>query len=227
VICPQSLSAASEAAALARLLIFAARYGMRATRVAVTGGQYSHPDGLFFGGRAATWSADTLRTIVARHVEGMPRIVFFDVHTGLGPFANAEIISNSPKDTEEYQRARAIWGDRVKTTKAGESVSADLSGTLKLAVPRMVPSATVTAASIEFGTVPALVALRALRDENWLHHFGDPKSERGQRIKARLLAAFVPDDERWRRSVWTEGRNALEQAMDWLRSTGGEAHVTN
>jgi len=218
-ICPQSLSTPAEIAALARLLLFALRFGMNATRKAVTGGQYSHPDGMFFGGRTPSWSAKTLREIVTRYGNPAANIVFLDIHTGLGGFADAEIILNSPKRSLEFQRALSIWGSRVKATKAGESVSADLSGTLKLGVQAMLPEAEVTAASIEFGTYPPIKMLRALRAENWLHHFGDRNSAQADRICGALLEAFNPNSERWRSEVWTKGHAAVDDALAWLSET--------
>lgn len=216
-ISPETLSLHNELAALIRLVGFAVGNGFAAAREAVTGGQYRHPEGLFYGGHGPTWSALTLRTIIEKHGRGLSRALFFDVHTGLGPKGNAEIISNSPKASEQYARACSIWGNLVKTTKEGESVSADLAGTLKLGVIRMLPEAEMTAVSIEYGTVPALVALRALRDENWLHHLGESGTPRARRIKRNLLAAFNPDDNAWRAAVWRKGSDAVTQALNWLR----------
>lgn len=214
---PTSLSAASEASALLRLLWFAARHGIGAARDAVTRGQYDHPQGLFYGGHVRSWSARALEDTLSRHGRSAERVVFLDVHTGLGPYGKGEVIVNSALTAPDYGRAKAIWGERVKSTKASESVSADLFGTLKLAVPGMMPGAEVTAASIEFGTYPAVRMLRALRAENWLHHFGDPRSAEGVRIKAALHAAFVPDDPKWRASVCRQGLEAADLALAWLR----------
>ena len=223
-IAPKSISPISEFNAFLRLLLFAAGHGTSATRKAVTGGQYRHPDGLFYGGESKSWSATTLETVIKNYSEGVSRAIFFDIHTGLGPNCAAEMISNSPKDSAQYIRAHAIWGDMLKTTKADESVSADLTGTLKMAVIKTLPNVEVTAASIEFGTVPVLVALRALRAENWLHHAGDVRDPRAKRIKRNLLAAFNPDSDRWRENVWKEGCAAVEKSINWLaaKSKGTE-----
>jgi len=40
---------------------------MKAFQAAVTGGQYDDPQGLFFGGRAPTWSNATLRGVLREH----------------------------------------------------------------------------------------------------------------------------------------------------------------
>ena len=51
-ICPAAWTAEARQAAGARLAAYAARHGAMALRTAVSGGQYSHAEGLFFGGRA-------------------------------------------------------------------------------------------------------------------------------------------------------------------------------
>jgi hypothetical protein len=218
-IMPKATSVVADITAISRILFHAARNGWNETKAALTGGQYTHPQGLFYGGKFESWSAKTLRTIVQRHGNGAKDLAFVDVHTGLGPHGHAEIILNMPKDTPAYKRAVAWWGDWVKSTKTGESVSADLDGTLKLAIPKMLPGAEITAVSLEFGTVSSLVALWALRAENWLHHHGDRKNPDAKRIKLKLRRAFYPDSEDWRSTVWRQGKKTVDKALYGLSKT--------
>lgn len=135
------------------------------------------------------------------------------MHTGLGQYANAELILNSPVDSAEFRRAVRFWGEpSVKTTVTGESVSAHLDATLKLAFPGFLLGTEVTAVSLEFGTLPPIAVFKALRAENWLHHHSTAKHPRARAIKDCLLRAFYPDDEKWRTSVWEKGRNIVERA---------------
>ncbi len=219
-ISPNTLSLISDVAALSRLLFYAAKKGTGAARAAVTSGQYRHPCGLFYGGRSDTWSAETLRTIVRRHGGGARRLAFIDVHTGLGPYKSAEIILNAPKATALYRRAEAWWGEIVKTTTSGESVSTDLAASLKLAIPGLLPDAAVTAVSLEFGTVPTLKALRALRAENWLYHHAGANHPDAGRIKDGLLQAFYPDADDWRTAVWMQGKDTADKAVRGLSRQG-------
>ncbi|NJM43147.1 MAG: DUF2817 domain-containing protein, partial [Brachymonas sp.] len=43
--------------------------GLRAFQEAVTKGQYTHPNGLFFGGQAPTWSNRTLRSVLKKYAK--------------------------------------------------------------------------------------------------------------------------------------------------------------
>ena len=215
-IAPDSISLSSEIAAISRLLIYAAGNGKGAAKAAITSGQYTHLQGLFYGGSSHTWSVKTLWTIVQRHGNGARNVAFIDVHTGLGPYGKGEIILNLPKNSTAYKRAVTWWGEMVKTTKAGEAVSADLTGTLKLAIPKMLPGSEATAVSLESGTVSSLKALRALRAENWLHHYGGKNHPDADSIKTDLLRAFYPDADDWRTAIWLQGKEVVDQAIAGL-----------
>ncbi len=214
VIAPRSLSFWTEVVSWSRLLWYRITAGKAALQAAVSRGQYSHPDGLFYGGTFDTWSNKTLRWIVRRYLSDASRVIVIDVHTGLGEFGAAEVILNVPDDSPEYQRALAIWGvPAVKTTVTGESVSPHLETSLKLAIPGMLPNTEVTAVSLEFGTLPPMEVFKALRAENWLHHNGGPDHPKARQLKTCLLRAFHPDDKEWQATVWDEGKQIVELAL--------------
>jgi hypothetical protein len=217
VVAPQSMSFWSEVAAWSRLLWFRLTAGTKASQAALQGGQYSYPDGLFYGGTEATSSNQTVRWIARRHLSDADHVVMVDVHTGLGGFGNAELILNDAVTAPNYQRALAIWGPKqVRSTISGESVSGHVDASLKRAFADMLPEVEVTAVSLEFGTVPPMEAFKALRAENWLHHHAGPNHPRAIEIKTRLLRAFHPEANEWKASVWNQGKAVVEQALDFL-----------
>lgn len=219
VIAPQSMSFGSEVVSWSQLLWFRLTEGKTATQAVISGGQYSYPEGLFYGGTSATWSNKTLRSIIRRYLSNVNKVIVVDVHTGLGKFAAAEIILNVPGNSPEYRRAITIWEPKmVKTTVTGKSVSTHLPTSLKLAIPKMRPKAEVTAVSLEFGTVPPMAAFKALRAENWLHHYGGNSHPKAASLKACLLRAFYPDSKEWELSVWYQGKLVIEQALTSLNS---------
>jgi hypothetical protein len=120
---------------------------------------------------------------------------------------------NVKPDTPAYKRAVMYWGERVKTTVKGKSASVHLQTTLKLDVPKMLPWAEVTAVSLEFGTYPAKEVFWALRNENWLHHYGSESYPEGQKIKSELLRVFYPNTDEWKLQVWKQGKEVVDQAL--------------
>jgi len=216
VVAPETLSTWSDIRAAFELYWYRLTKGKEALQVALSQGQYSHPRGLFYGGTSGTWSGKTVLEIIGKHLSTVTRAAFIDVHTGLGPFGAAEIIMNVPADTQAYQHAVECWGDDVRSTKAGESVSADIRGSLKLAVPGVIPRAEVTAVSLELGTFPASEVFRALRAENWLYHHGGGGYKDAQGIRSRFLRAFYPQDDAWKRAVWNAGKSAVHKALECI-----------
>ena len=217
VIAPDSMSVAAHSTAMLRLLGYRLRNGNAGLQQAVTRGQYSQPQGLFYGGRFATWSNRTLHEIAARYLAGSARVVVIDVHTGLGAYGHGELILNVPCGHPAYLRAVNWWGGtRVRSAASGESVSADLCGTLNRAVDGMLPDAEVTAAGLEFGTLPPMAVFRALRLENWQYHHGQSGQTGEAKVKQRLLRAFYPDDDRWKSRVWEQGSLVVGQALTAL-----------
>jgi hypothetical protein len=93
----------------------------------VSGGQYHHPKGLFFGGSAPTWSQATLRQVLREHGTRCARLAWIDLHTGLGPNGLGERIYAGRDDAAAYARATAWWGE-VTSIYDVSSTSALLTG---------------------------------------------------------------------------------------------------
>ncbi len=220
VIAPQSLAFAANCLSMLKIYWLRLIRGHTAMQRAVTYGQYNHPEGLFYGGNEATWSNRLLHEIVANEVFGAKKVIAIDFHTGLGPYGTGEIILNDPEEDPAYRRAVNWWGeDRVKSTVRGESVSAHLIGTIKLAFDRMLPGSEVTGIGLEFGTLPPMQVFLAMRAENWLYHHGQKGDPRYAKIKSDLMKAFCPDDEVWKGKVWAQGSEIVKKAVNVLASS--------
>lgn len=109
-----------------------------------------------------------------------------DVHTGLGSYGAAEIIVVFPRTSGIYERAKRIWGERVRSTVDGESLSPHLSGAIDHCVVDDLPDTVVTPVALEVGTRSPLQVLQALRSDNWLHTRGDPRCAQAIAIKEQI-----------------------------------------
>ena len=127
---PDRLDPESDAAARSALAAFAERHGFPRLQQALTRGQYAHPHGLYYGGARDEASAQALREVALRDTRGARRIAWVDVHTGLGPWGEVEMILEFAPDDPRYRRAKATWGDVVRTTATGESVSTAVHGSM-------------------------------------------------------------------------------------------------
>lgn len=215
-IAPAETTDAHMAAANAALRAYRQDHGAMALQAAVTRGQYRHPKGLYFGGHEPSWSNRTLYRILDRFVGPAQRIAAIDFHTGLGPYGYGELITEQPEDHPAYERARKWWGESVKSTVSGASVSARLTGTIDNAVLARFPEREVTATALEFGTSPPAEVFRALRLDNWLHAYDDPQGPRAAEIKAEIRRVFYPDTDDWKKLVLARAREVIDRAITGL-----------
>jgi len=195
---------------------FAQTNGWPALAQAVSGGQFSHPDGLFFGGFAPTWSRVTLEEIFAQHLVHATDIGIVDFHTGLGPEGYGELIISNNAGSPEHLRAVEWHGLAAKCIATGESVSAELAGDWMCAAPELLAHAQVTGVSLEFGTVDSSQVLEALRADNWLHAHGDPSGPQAAAVKAQIFGAFFIDSDEWRGMILGQSLMAIRQSMNGL-----------
>ncbi|WP_374446982.1 M14 family metallopeptidase [Stella sp.] len=192
------------------------RLGAKPFQGAVSGGQYAFPDGLFYGGSGPTWSNRTLRRILPEMIGDATHVLFFDFHTGLGPYGYAEPINGHPPGTDGYQRLFDWIGDCVTSAQTGTSSSTRLSGTIGFGVMEALPNAIHTKSTLEYGTRPNEYVRLALRSDCWLHNYGDLKSPRAKEIKALIRDAFYRDYDDWKELVYVRARQIIRRGIAGL-----------
>jgi hypothetical protein len=195
------------AAALDR---FAAERGERALQQAMSGGQYHHPEGLFYGGAGPTWSQVTVRHVLQDHARRCTKLAWIDLHTGLGPSGHGERIYAGYDDAATVARARAWWGD-VTSIYDGSSTSALLTGMMFAAAYEECPQAEYTGIALEYGTLPQREVMDALRADQWLENHPEASGEQRRAIKQQVRDAFYVDTVEWKAQI-------LEQAFDASRA---------
>jgi hypothetical protein len=218
LIVPDDWDGPARAAADRALAGFVAERGARALQAAVSGGQWDHADGLFYGGAAPSWSNRAWFEILGRHAAAARLVAVIDFHTGLGARGACELISGAAANSDELVLAtRWFEGDIVfpglsSTAPAAQGfMGATLAGAL--------PDARGALVVAEFGTVPFEPILAALRADNWLHARGDPASPLGAAIKAGMRAAFYGTDAAWREAILDRGFALIRHALAAMAAT--------
>ena len=213
---PETWDAERQSASRAVLLGYARDHGFPALVQALSGGQYRHADGIFYGGAGETWSRKTLTAIFRERLSAATDIGLIDYHTGLGPEGYAEQIVSAAPGSAEYHRAVQCHGLAATSLTGGDSVSAKLAGDWLDAAPRLMAHARVTGIALEYGTVDSAQVMEALRADNWLHAHGDPTGPEAAAIKAQIRAAFYVDTDIWRGMVLGQSLIATRQAVAGL-----------
>ncbi len=199
-------------------------HGLPRYQAVVTQGQHTHADGMFFGGTAPTWSNQTLRHVLRQHGQGALQVAWIDLHTGLGPSGVGERIWAGGNDAPAIARAKRWWGGGGQTPITsfydGSSTSALLTGLMWSAIHDECPGASYTGMAMEYGTLPILDVINALRADHWLHS----QTQRGHAVDAALAQTihqqmrdtFYVNTDVWRAQVVSQARQALFQAVSGL-----------
>ena len=199
----------------AGIAAFGARHGAKALQTAISAGQHSHPDGVFFGGQAPTWSQQTLRHVLQDHGRRCERLAWIDFHTGLGPPGHGERIFAARDDAAALVRARRWWGE-VTSIYDGSSTSAKLTGLMCEAAYQECAQAEYTGIALEYGTQPLDQVMLALRADQWLENHPEADAAQRRAIKQRMFEAFFTDTDEWKRRIVEQGLQAARQAVAGL-----------
>lgn len=207
---PETWGATIEADIQKQFTELSRKNGARWLQGAMTKGQYTHPNGFFYGGAAPAWSNKLMHLLGQQYLYLAERVSLIDIHTALGDFGAAECITTYPLNSDEYQRSKAIWGDQVRSTDSGESLSVDVNGPM---VNAMQQYSDFLGIGLEFGTIRMAEVTMALIADQWLHHHGSLDMNEGHPIKERMMAAFYPDSIPWRESIAAITRGIIEQTL--------------
>ena len=216
-LCPSSWSEEAQRQSLAAIMQFVQARGMPAFQQAVSGGQYTHPGGLFFGGKGPTWSRRTQTEIFRDKLSKAAKIAIIDYHTGLGPWGFAEKIVPVSRESDLFRRARSWFGASVTSPVSGTSTSADIAGDGLSAAASLLRHAELTCVAMEYGTKPVMDVLNALRADAWLHAHGDVHSTEGRRIKQYVRDSFYGDTDDWKGMVVGQSLTACREALAGLK----------
>ncbi len=215
-LCPADWSAETQLRTGAQLTDWIQRHGFPAFQKAVSGGQWKHPLGLFYGGTAPSWSRETLTSILQSTLRCASRVSILDFHTGLGPYGYAEPIIGRAHDDPAYLRTRAWIGAAARSLYGDGSVSAEIKGEGMGVMPGLLPHASVDVLALECGIRPITDVAAALRADAWLHAYGDPRSEAAVAIKSLIRSAFHSEDPFWQGMALGQGLAACEAALRGL-----------
>lgn len=196
-----------------QIAAYIGEHGLPAFKQAVTRGQYTHADGLFYGGDRPAASLLNLRRILVEHAAGFARIGWIDVHTGLGPRGHGEKIYAGRRDDAEVARARRWWGTDIAVPYQGTSASVDITGHLAGLAYQACPDSEPTLMALEYGTQPTERVVDALRGRNWLRAHPDAPAALRDQILQATLDAFYCDAPDWHGAVLGQSRVAVLQAL--------------
>ncbi|MCU0261912.1 MAG: M14 family metallopeptidase, partial [Ilumatobacteraceae bacterium] len=197
------------------LRTFIDRHGIGWVRDAISRGQYSHPDGLYFGGDRVEASTRILADIARRHLAGARRVLTVDLHTGHGAAGTYTLLSQarlgSPDD--EWLR-RHFDPDRIEATVDNPDATTPAKvGQLAIGLAELLPATEHHAVTFELGTVPNTRMILAERAEHWVHRHGDRTHPAHAALVWEHRICSTPDDPEWVATALAHGRTVLTAAL--------------
>ena len=153
-----------------------------------------------------------------QRLESVDRAAVIDLHTGLGPWSHAELISSEPAGSAALARQRSWWG-QITSLNEGTSVSAEITGEWLAALSSFAPNTELTSVAIEYGTVDTVLVLESLRADAVLHATGSQTSPDAAAIREQVRSAFIDDDPAWLQACWPSYETVFTAAVNQLRNT--------
>ena len=145
---------------------------------------------------------------------------WIDFHTGLGPRGHGEKIF-AGGDRAALERTRRWWGPQVTSFEDGTSTSAPLTGVNFNAVADECPQVASAGIALEYGTLPLLDVIDALRADQWLSNSPDTARDQHTTIKRRIRDAFYQDADDWKVMVYDQ---ALASTLVALAALAADAN---
>jgi hypothetical protein len=198
----------------ARMALLAVRHGVRSFWETLPVGQYDYPDWLFYGGGAPAQSVRALELFLPKVFDVAEEVVHFDFHTGLGRWADCQLLVSESEGVENCEWWLEHYGPTVTRLKSFTRAY-EVRGGFGPWLRALFPDCAYRYATAEFGTYSPMRVIGALADElRWHAELGTESQEHASR--RRLAKAFVPRSRSWRTKTLTTGVSLVRRAVDVL-----------
>lgn len=142
------------------------------------------------------WCRQVLANIAERFLTRAKHLIFLDIHTGSGPYGEAEVVSCHMPGTSGERRATDLFGARAAAD--GVTVS-NFQGPVARGLATALPDREVTSLVVEFGCYSLTTVLDSLLSRH----------EAAAAGSGRFDGLFYPDAEEWRDLVWEGAAEVL------------------
>lgn len=200
-------------------------HGYSWVKSAVSEGQYSHPDGLYFGGDRTEESNRILAAVVGDRLAGAEEVLVVDLHTGHGAFGTYTLLSHVTEDHPDDAWLRRVFdADRIECTSSADATTGPKHGQIASGLGSVVPGATWRTVTMELGTISDTRMIVNERAEHWVHFHGDRSDPDHARAVWDHRCGSTPDDPEWECSARDHGVAVLDAARTGSVGEGGALH---
>ncbi len=189
--------------------------GQTAYEVALSGGQYVDSAAPFFGGTQPAHGRQVIERLMSEFELADRDLLVLDLHSGLGPWAYAELICDHPLESDGESVARRMYGAAVALPARGSSFSVPKLGLLDYAWHGMMNPRSCFL-TLEFGSYGTGPLFDCLIDEHLAWQQGPPANWQQSSVRAQLVEHFCPADADWRNAVLFRSLQLVKQGIKGL-----------
>jgi len=199
------------------LLFLLFSQGMRNMRASTLSGQYTYPQGLYYGGKQYQKETGALMELYRQHFGRYDQILHLDMHTGYGPRYQMSLVNSvyDPVDSADY--ISRFYYPLVVRTNPDEfyAMRGDMVDCEYQLMAAEFPAKRFYATAFEFGTYgdnlwAAVRSLQTMIYENQLFWHGSRHQTLGNQIKRNFLELYFPTEAQWQQKAVLDARQAFE-----------------
>lgn len=193
------------------------RFSVARVQEAFLIGQYSHADGIYYGGTALQEELQLLLRWLRPCLERYEQVVYLDMHTGYGPRQQMSVVHSPQELRSDRELAARLDYPLVVHTEPGAfyAIRGDVVDGLYSLTRSEAPRTRFYGAAFEFGTLgdswPAKIrSMQTMILANQLRHHGAGTAAVRAAVLRRFEALYVPTAASWRDKALADGRRAFE-----------------
>lgn len=222
MICTEEWGEEIASHCLEQMEVFSQEHGMPALIDTIMRGQYTHPQGIEFGGTKQEWSTKTVLSVLNEKVLPAQKVFYVDWHTGLGEYGKTFFIHDYGESDPETERLAKYFGEQIKNQ--GDAFAGgkrpEYNGVLISQMRKIFEGAGAEALGmvVEFGTKDNVNLKKSLLLDRWLNTGGrDLPVKEAQVYHRELLDDFYPEDSKWKKSVLSESQKLFSKIDKLLK----------
>lgn len=203
-----------------RTSILIARHSMAPLRQSVLQGQYTHPQGVWYGGMELEPQIAELVPLIRETCDPYDRVIAIDLHTGYGDRSRMHLISN-PVENALQQKMNDLFGDHTIDFGDQEDFYSPYGEVIGM-IGEVVPDKICIPMTFEFGTLDSQTMLGAIKSiqtmvaENQAFQFGCDSDASRREVAEMFMEMFYPKSTAWRSNAIEQFKSVLDELIPKL-----------
>lgn len=219
---PANISSFSQFSFLFRSFFNIAVHSLKNLRTSILKGQYSFPEGLYYGGSETAIQQYVIYDLIQTFMKPYKKIFLIDLHTGYGERSKLHLFAGKSNEKTSVELLKIFKKDEINFADQEKfyAVEGDLL-TYFINKIRLTVDAEISGITFEYGTLNSqktmgsIESLRRVVLENQnFHHPGIKESS--DKIKFLYREMFYPSDKQWRLSVIDQTKTRMDQIFQYL-----------